>query len=607
MKLPLAFIQQDIQTIKVQHEKKMAKYRRNFNIYANNGRRTEDVREQYGNVLSFYDRSMGEDVGTSPSLNICKSAVDTMVSKISDVKVRPYFNPLLGTFKTRKVCRNAQVYFDEFFDSQDVYGQAVERLRYAAIFDVGCVWVDDEERKVKPLAPWEWFFDVAEYYFGKLTRCFIQQKQYPLIYLADKLKKGSDYATRLEQLPSLKVNHTIYWDLGHAKYEYVNEELIKTTPIDYETPPVVMLYREKPLKGAFSVSMIDDLRTIQQQINKLCDKISLAYELSPANSLWVPEGSEVKKSLLTNEIGAMYSYRPPPNGGLPVIVATPPAIDPGYVEMLRFWIQQAYEFMGISQLSAQAKKPSGLNSGVALQTVEDVESDRHNPVLQSFVRFLMRIAEVAIDVFPKDEEILPKRSGRANIKWSEIKDARADYSIQFSASSALSKDPKVKMEQIEKLIAMKIINPGIAAMLLELPDENQAYSIMTASYDYCQRVIERAVEEAELKDGVLFDKDGGQFGFYEVVDMKQMFGEVANTLIRLDANEEKRDVLDRLVALLTLVSGKINDIKAAAVPPQTVEPAAPPPEQMNPPAAPGPTGPLPVAPGPPPMPQPAVA
>jgi hypothetical protein len=216
----------------------------------------------------------------------------------------------------------------------------------------------------------------------------------------------------------------------------------------------------------------------------------------------------------------------------------------------------------------------------------------------------MQIAKVAIDVFPQDQEILPKRSGRAKIKWGEIKAARDDYSIQFSASSALSKDPKVKMEQIEKLIAMKIINPGIAAMLLELPDENQAYSIMTASYDYCQRVIERAVEESELRDGILYTKDGEQFGFYEVVDMKQMFGEVANTLIRLDANEESRDVLDRLVALLTLVSGKINDMKAAAIPPQQMEPPPAPAEQMKPPGAPGPTNDLPVAPGPPPGPAP---
>ena len=92
-------------------------------------------------------------------------------------------------------------------------------------------------------------------------------------------------------------------------------------------------------------------------------------------------------------------------------MATPPAIDNQYLQMLQYWKTAAFQQEGISELSAQAKKPSGLNSGVALQTLEDVESERHNPALLLYIDFLMKTAKTMIQVFPEDEEILPKREG----------------------------------------------------------------------------------------------------------------------------------------------------------------------------------------------------
>ncbi len=579
------FIFKDMATLSAKNEKKLAKYRRNFNRYANNGRRSEDMREQYGNPLSFYNIEAGEDTGTTPSVNIIKSAIDTHVSKISQTKVRPFFNPIVGTFRTRKVCRQAQVYFDEFFECEDVYRKAIECLRIADIFECSAMWIDDESKCVVRVAPWEYIYDPAELNFGQITRCYLIRKQFPLYYLKDKLK--GDPAKWLEEDPSRKVEYVIYWNLqDKKKYHIVNAQIIETRDIDYDCAPFAILWPEMPIRGNNSVAMADTLYTIQNQIDVLAERIHLAIELSPANSIWVPEGSEVKPSMISNEIGAVYPYRPlPGQTGSSVTIATPPAIDSQYLQMLEFWIRTGYEITGISQLSAQAKKPSGLNSGVALQTVEDVESERHNPALQSYIRFLMDIAKLCIEVFPKGEEILPKKKGRADIKWADIKRERDSFSIQFSASSSLSKDPATKMEQIEKLIGMKIINPALAAELLEFPDLESAYSIMCSSYDYCQRIIERAVEDDVIE-------------YYEVVDLQQLFSETVNTLMRIDANEEKPETMQRLVKLLEHIKNQIDQVDASVAPPPLAPQA--PPKELVPPVAPGPTGPLPVAPGPPP-------
>jgi hypothetical protein len=590
--LTLDTIKKDMRFLYGKMEPRLSKYRRNFNVYANNGRRQEDMREQYGNPLTYYNAWSGEDTGVPPSENIARAAVDTHVSKLSQTKVRPFFNPLVGTWKTRKVCRAAQVYFDEFFEMERVYHKADQVQIFADVFEAGVLRVNEIDGTIDLVAPWEYVYDAAEYNFGKLTRCFLHRRQYPLIYLKDTLdankKKFTDCADILERLEedrTWKGVYEVYYDLyGTCRYEFVNGHQISEEEIDFDVSPFVMLWRTEPLKGSQSTSMVDTVLPTQRQIDVLDERIHLAIELTPANTIWLPKGGGVPSTMLENEIGKVYEYLPIPGVTDPVKFLTPPAIDPSYINLLEYFKKAVFENEGISQLSAQAKKPSGLNSGVALQTVEDVESERHNVSLQMRIDFFMRLAKTCIEVFPEDKEILPKRSGRASVTWKDIKQEREMFNIQFSASSALSKDPKTKMEQIEKLLAMRIIDPGMVSSFLELPDLEGIESIDSASFDYCYHVVERAVEENE-------------FDFYEVANLTQLFQIAANTLMRLDANEEDRETLDRLKTLLDKVKAQIDGVNIELNPPPPTLP-----EEMKPPLAPGPTNPLPLQPGPPPGP-----
>jgi len=110
------------------------------------------------------------------------------------------------------------------------------------------------------------------------------------------------------------------------------------------------------------------------------------------------------------------------------------------------------------------------------------------------------------------------------------------------------------MQQIEKLISMQLVDPAIVSTLLEMPDLEKAYNINTASYDDCQKIIERAVNE-------------DRYDFYEVVNMKQLMSETMNTILRLDANDEDPRVIQNLVTLLGAVKAKIDIVNEANAPP----------------------------------------
>ena len=561
MKRSIEYILKDMQGIESFLSRRDIKYRRNYNRYYNNGIRMEDIYNIYGaNPLSVY-QSQDEILGNIPKLNILRSAVDTTVSKLAQTKVRPFFNPVLGNYKTVKTCRNAQTYFDEIYESQKVYQKAIQAFKDALIFDMGVLWIDDETATIKKVSPWDFGFDVGEMTQGRLTRCSLRRRQFPLVYLEDKIKKNTVFMNALETTPGAYVDYRIYWDLlNKMQYHFIGTELIEQRKITYDIAPFVWLYYCDPVKGAFSDSMIDVIYQTQKMIDDLTYKISTAASLSPANIVFVPRGGDIKASMIAAaRIGDVFEYNQSSTGN-PVTVAAPPVIDGMYIQLLEMFEQKAYNMIGVSQLSAQAKKPSGLNSGVALQTVEDVESERHENLLNNYTRFVRDIAEKVIAIFPDNAEVLPNRRARASVKWADVRKEREMFNIQYSSASSLSKDPKTKMEQIEKLIGMKVIDPSIAATLLEMPDLEQAYAITTASYEYNERIIERAIEDGP-------NPDSGQFNFYECTNLQGLMSQAVNTLMRLDTNDEKPEVLDMLALLINQLKAMLDEVNSVLQPP----------------------------------------
>ncbi len=544
-----------------------AKYRRNYNRYANAGVRRDDIRSFYGQPFGMWQRASEDDTSPVPINQLIKSAIDTHVSKMSQTKVRPFFTPVNGEYKTRKACRAAQQYFDELYEVQDMAGKAILALRDAEIFDTGALWVDEQQAAICRLAPWEVYFDAAEIHYGKLTRIVIRRDFYPIMYLKDLVKKGSQADAKLLQYRGAKCSNVVYYDLaGKQRHDLIDGEVVKTSKLESDTCPIAFVYYTQPIAGNRATSLCDDLLPIQLTMDMLSQRIKDAAELTPANTIFVPSAAGFSGSMVSNRIGNVYTYSQGPQGGLPV-VSTPRPIDPMFLQLLQYWEGVGFNTAGISQLSAQAKKPSGLNSGVALQTLEDVESERHNVILQCYIRLWMDVAKIMLEVMPESADILPKTKGRAKVSWKDIKRERELFSIQFSATSSLSKDPKTKMEQIEKLIQMGLVDKDYITSLLEMPDLEDCYSIGTAAHDAAQNIIDRAIEEEE-------------YTYNEVVGTDLLYRECVLTILRLDAANESQEVIGRVVGLMRAVKNTMDAVAVELAPPPAPAPVpqvAPPP------------------------------
>jgi hypothetical protein len=419
-------------------------------------------------------------------MNVIKSIIDTLISKIASTKVRPFFTPINGDYTTIKVLKQLQIYFDDLFDKLDIIKKISNGYRDACIFDTGVIFVNPFDYSIEKLSPWQAAILDAEYNYGTITKALITFTDFPVTLLGIYGVKSSEKYIRLE----------LYFDTLEKKvHVFINGKHERAA--NFPGPvPLVFLHYTTPIKGAKTTSIVDDLYNTQRNIDVLCARIKEAATLTPANVIAVPEGSNIDIDGLNNRTGNIIKYRPVPGAGDPLQVIAPAFISGEYQTNLEYLLQKAYEMVGISQLSSQSINPLGANaSGAALQSMENIESTRFETQLNQVVRAYVDLAKILIDIIPEDRDILPKEANRSGYTWKDVKKQASLINIQYSAQTMLSKDPSTRLQQIMQLSQLGIIPQSKVGRYLDQPDLNEVYSLATAAQDAVDKVIQLALED----------------------------------------------------------------------------------------------------------------
>ena len=524
-------IRDRVSELKTLNESRLSKYYRNYNYYNNTPAGTlKNVRNP--SIVGLYniDESIEADTTTTPSINVIKSCIDTLTSKIAQSKVRPFFNCINGTFKDINVCKNAQQYFDQYFDIEEVNKKVSMAFRDACIFDHGVIYVDSETKSITKALPWQVFVRPAELTYNNITRAYYCQNDFPVSMLPE------NYRNKV-----LKVNpdqnyvtYGIYYDtVDQCKAVYISElDFVEIEKYEGNRVPFIFLWYNNPIHGGSSVSVVDMLYGIQTEVNTLMSKVKDASQLSPALTFFLPDDATIKSTQLNNRIGNVITYKATSDmTSSPVTVATPSFIDSQYIELINNLKETAYEMVGISQLSAQSKKPTGLDSGVALQTMEDVESERFEEQLNQVIRCYVEIAKTCLRVFPKDETILPDTPNRVDIKWRDIVEEEKKMQIQFSAADSLSKDPSTKLQQLQQLAAVGVIPQERIAQFMELPDLEGGYSLSNNAINAVLSVIRDCIETGNME-------------IPDYIPVAMLKTEIINTQLSLRAANYKKNIDD---------------------------------------------------------------
>lgn len=471
-------------------ESKLDKYEHNLRRYLN--RMDIDLRNYNEYNIGWYSLSSlfteRADLNNAPTSNVIKSVIDSLVSKLANNKTRPFFAPVNGSYKTRQVVKQVQQYFDIVFDKLNIHDIISDAFKNACIFDIGYVFLDPFTFEVSCLPTWCVATLNSEAAYAKPTKALIEFKNTPSTLL-------NKYDIPLKDK---YCNFEMYIDiLKKEAVLFVNEKEAKRTKLQDAVLPIVPVYFNKPVFGNRTISVVDELEDIQTHIDYLSAHISAAEQLSPIGNTYIySNGTNLKASDLNNGAGNIFEIDLPPGmSSMPVVKTADPLFDPQWRNELDKYKQDAYDMIGISQLSAQSKKPSGLDSGAALQTMEDIESDRFETQVTHFVNAYVQTAQMMLKLLPEDTDILPASSFNSSYTWKDVKEQEGLFKIQFSAATALSKDPAERIKEVQQMMQTGLIETAKAAQYLDLPDLSDAYAGASAVSNAIDCCINGAIEK----------------------------------------------------------------------------------------------------------------
>jgi hypothetical protein len=480
----------------------------------------------YGNlrVLGYsagnYARTESMDMRKNRvTLNIVQSMCDTVTNKIAKNKPKVTFLTNDGDWSLQNRAKKLDKFIQGQFYSTDIYSLAPQVFLDSTVFDVGVMKIFEQDSKIKlekVFSP-EIRVDDMEAANG-MPRSMHQQKEMPRAqvlklypeakhrkFILDAKKCGdggtgqfvADMIPVVESwhLPSIKDagdgKHTICIE-GHT---IIEEEYKK----DYF--PFVFLRWASRLRGFYGQSLAERLTGKQLEVNKILRTIQISTHLNAIPKVLIDLGSNIVTSHINNEIAGIVKY----SGNKPEWI-TPASIPQDLFAHLKYIVQSSYEEAGISMLSAQSKKPEGLDSGKALREFNDIESERFMLTGQAYEQLFMDVAKIMIDmardIYTREGEFKAVFKGKKfieTIDWSEVDLEEDKYVMQIFPTTFLSATPSGRLSDATDLVKAGFIDKDNAMRLLDFPDLEAYTSLATASVEDIDSMIERMLHHKEIE------------------------------------------------------------------------------------------------------------
>lgn len=292
---------------------------------------------------------------------------------------------------------------------------------------------------------------------------------------------------------------------------------------DWKAPafPFVFAHWEPHRDGIWGFGICDEGAHLAAQCGELDNRLMTRALVASGKRVFYQEGTVAKESLEMNG----------PEVAIPVdrtatLMPTETAVPPFTPADVEFWQlkrQSFWDALGISQVSASARREQGVESAVAMRTLNDTKSGRQLPKAQTFERMYVDLGHQYVWRLRELEEAHPgfkvRWPGKSILKELKFRDADTDdedFQITITPASALPSDLAGRLATAGELFAQKLISPETYKQMLSLPDLDQELESDGAEYEYIDDLIERYLDaeekswdagEYEAPDGAIRDKN----------------------------------------------------------------------------------------------------
>lgn len=451
------------------------------------------------------------------TLNVVKNMIDTVVSKITKNRPKATFLTDGGDWSMQSKAKKLTKFVEGQFQSCKFYETASMAFQDACIFGTGAIKIykDDKTIKAERVFIDEIIIDDAESYYSEPRQ--LHQKKYVhkdvLKEMFPEHKGHIDAANSNEKFYGSHANQDMIlvvesWHLPSGKDA---DDGLHAICIDNKTlfseeykknyfPFVFIRWGKRPV-GFFGVGLSEELAGIQLEINKILKTIQISMHLTSIPKVFVEASSKVVTAHLNNKIGGVIKYV----GTKPSYESVSAVPQDLFMHLDRLY-NRAFEIAGVSQLSAQSSKPSGLDSGRALREFSDIESERFQYVSRRYQESFIEAAEIFVDLardlYNEKGELTVKVKGDKfleTINWKDVDMEEDKYMLSVFPTSSLSSTPSGRLQDVQELIQAGMIEPKEGLKLLDFPDLESYLNRTNAALEDIERMIELMIDKGEYQ------------------------------------------------------------------------------------------------------------
>lgn len=457
-----------------------------------------------------------------PTMNVIQSCIDTLTSRVTQSKPKPVFLTDNSDYKQRTLAKQLNNFINGEFYQTEAYKLGESIFRDALILGSGAVKVyetDDNKVGLERVMVTELAVDNNDAFYGhprtmyqfKLVDRSILKELFPDV--KSKIEQAEqaypDGSNDSQRTASDQVMLVEAWHLPSSGTASDGRHVIACSsgvildePYDKEDFPFVFFHYSPRLAGLWAQGLAEQLQGTQIEINKILITISKSISLVGVPRVFVEDGSKVVKAQLNDQIGAIVTYR----GTKPSYEVAPVVPQEMYAQLQRL-IEYAYQQSGVSSLAAQGQKPKGLNSGEAIRSYDDIQSDRYASTQQAYREFYRELAYKifyqACDIAEKTGEyqtVYPDKNGTKQIDLPKIdKLLENPFVIQCYDSSNLPRDPAGRLQKITEMMQAGLIAPDEGRRLLDFPDIEQVDKLEQAAEERILKQLDDIVESGKYE------------------------------------------------------------------------------------------------------------
>lgn len=450
--------------------------------------------------------------------NVVSSIVETIVAKLSKNRPAPSFVTNGADWKTRRLTNKLNKFGKGVLHASGVYDQLDEVLKEWAVCGTTALKFCADGKKIKAERAflWELFVPSWEAERGS-PRTLMQRTQIDRHALMERFGEGAGREKRLAAIrmcgPMTTLDPTVGkpddgsdlvtvyegWRLGADGSPGRHVICVSQGVLldeEWARPGFPFAFAKySKLPGSFwGVGVAHRQAGKQFEINSLLQKIQQNTHMLANPTTFIEANSGIPEAHITNDIGAIVKMAP---GTAPPTRLVLPIMPAEVYAQVESYKRDAYEEEGVSQLSASARKPAGLDSLPSLREFSDIESERFLPQGHEVERFIIECVDRCIELaetIPGYEVDTMDRRANERMRWNDIKVARDAFVLQCFPVSSLPQNPAARRQTVQEYAQAKWITVDKAKELLDFPDLEENESIEGASMAFLRKQVERILD-----------------------------------------------------------------------------------------------------------------